>query len=222
MSTPTPPGEPRARLPRTQRRALLLEAALASFSEHGYHATAMDDIAGRAGVSKPVLYQHFDSKLELYLALAAQACDGMVETIETAMASTDDNGERIRATMHGFFAFVDRPGSGYPLVLSSDMGSHPSVAALLAQAQSRCAEAVGRLLQDETDLDREQSVLVGTSLVGLAQSAARHWYESGSQVPRGVAADVMTTVAWRGLGHFPRTLEGAGAEAVSSSTGATG
>ncbi|MFK5634659.1 MULTISPECIES: TetR/AcrR family transcriptional regulator [unclassified Ornithinimicrobium] len=222
MSTPPTPGEPRPRLPRSQRRALLLEAALASFSENGYHATAMDDIAGRAGVSKPVLYQHFDSKLDLYLALAAQACDGMVETIESAMASTDDNGDRIRATMHGFFAFVDRPGSGYPLVLASDMGDDPSVAALLAQAQTRCAAAVGRVLQDQTDLDGEQSVLIGTALVGLAQSAARHWYESGSQVPRGVAADVMTTVAWRGLGHFPRSLEGAGADAVSSHTGTSG
>ena len=138
------------------------------------------------------------------------------------MAYTPTQEEHMITVLPSFFAFVDRPGSGYPLVLASDMGSHPSVAALLAQAQSRCAEAVGRLLQDETDLDREQSALVGTSLVGLAQSAARHWYESGSQVPRGVAADVMTTVAWRGLGHFPRAMEGAGAEAVSSSTGATG
>ena len=52
-----------------ERRAQLLDAALGVFVQNGYHAAAMDDIAGRAGVSKPVLYQHFPGKLELYLAL---------------------------------------------------------------------------------------------------------------------------------------------------------
>src|SRR4051794_25080759 len=55
------------RLPRRERRAQLLESALEVFVAQGYHAAAMDDIADRAGVSKPVLYQHFPGKLDLYL-----------------------------------------------------------------------------------------------------------------------------------------------------------
>ena len=57
------------RMPRSERRAQLLEAAQAVFVAQGYHAAAMDEIADRAGVSKPVLYQHFPGKLDLYLAL---------------------------------------------------------------------------------------------------------------------------------------------------------
>src|SRR6476646_4145251 len=57
------------RLPKSARRAQLLEAAQATFVEYGYHSAAMDEIADRAGVSKPVLYQHFPGKLDLYLAL---------------------------------------------------------------------------------------------------------------------------------------------------------
>jgi AcrR family transcriptional regulator len=57
------------RLPKAERRAQLLEAALEVFSADGYHAAGMDHIAERAGVTKPVLYQHFPSKLDLYLAL---------------------------------------------------------------------------------------------------------------------------------------------------------
>ena len=72
MTTPPHRSDQRLRLPRDARRVTLLEAALAAFSQNGYHATSMDDIAERAGVSKPVLYQHFDSKLDLYLALAAR------------------------------------------------------------------------------------------------------------------------------------------------------
>ena len=66
------------RLPRRARRAQLLSAALEVFVAQGYHAAAMDDIAERAGVSKPVLYQHFPGKLDLYLALLDQSCDTII------------------------------------------------------------------------------------------------------------------------------------------------
>ena len=205
MTTRTPRGEARVRLPRDERRVLLLEAALAAFADKGYHATAMDDIAERAGVSKPVLYQHFDSKLELYVALAARVCDELVDTIETALDSTADNQERIGACLHGFFAFVDRPASGYPLVFRSDMGTDPAVAPLLDGARTRCGEAIGRVLQDETELGWDECVLLGSTLVGMAQSAAGHWVESGSIIPLERAVDLVSTLSWRGMGAVPQS-----------------
>ena len=78
----TVPGDARvrgARLPRKERRAQLLESALEVFVAQGYHAAAMDDIAERAGVSKPVLYQHFPGKLDLYLALLDRSCDAIID-----------------------------------------------------------------------------------------------------------------------------------------------
>ena len=71
------------RLPRSARRVQLLESALDVFVANGYHAAAMDDIAETAGVSKPVLYQHFGSKLELYLALLDSSCDSLVEVVQS-------------------------------------------------------------------------------------------------------------------------------------------
>ncbi|GAA1170970.1 TetR/AcrR family transcriptional regulator [Ornithinimicrobium humiphilum] len=195
-------------MPRDERRALLLEAALGAFSEQGYHATSMDDIAERAGVSKPVLYQHFDSKLDLYLGLAGRVCDEVVAKIEGALASTTDNGERIEACLHGFFELVDRPGSGYQLVFDSDMGGQREVAALLDEARRRCAEAIGRVLQEQSPLTWDECVLLGSTLVGMAQSAARHWVESGSTIPRREAADLVAKLAWRGMGNVPHLPEG--------------
>ncbi len=201
-------GDARVRMPRDERRALLLEAALGAFSEKGYHATAMDDIAERAGVSKPVLYQHFASKLDLYLGLASRVCDDVVAIIEQALASdADDNGLRIRACLHGFFELVERPGSGYQLVFDSDMGGEPAVAALLDSARGRCAAAIGRVVQDQTPLAWSECVLLGTALVGMAQSAARHWVEDGSALPREEAADLVTTLAWRGMGYVRQSDE---------------
>ena len=222
MTTRTTRGEPRVRLPRDERRALLLEAALAAFADKGYHATAMDEIAERAGVSKPVLYQHFDSKLELYVALAARVCDDIVDTIESALDSTADNGERIGACLHGFFEFVDRPGSGYPLVFNSDMGTDPAVAPLLESAQNRCGEAIGRVLQDETALSWAECVLLGSTLVGMAQSAARHWVESGSSIPLEHAVELVSTLSWRGMGAVPQSPGQAAARAGSENGDAPG
>ncbi|MGO0576686.1 TetR/AcrR family transcriptional regulator [Ornithinimicrobium panacihumi] len=198
----------RARLPRDERRAMLLQAALSAFSAQGYHATAMDEIAERAGVSKPVLYQHFDSKLELYLAIANQVRAHVVDTVEAALTSTTDNDERIEAAINAYFEFVDRPESGYTLVMASDMGGDPAVAEILEQVQTACAEAVGRIFQEQTDLGWAECVFLGAGLVGQVQAAARHWYDSDSGLPRDEAVALVRRVIWRGIGAVPQTDKG--------------
>ena len=87
---------PRGRLSRSARRAQLLVAARDVFAAQGYHAAAMDDIAERAGVSKPVLYQHFPGKLELYQALLTTYADELVEQVEAALSATAENGSGCR------------------------------------------------------------------------------------------------------------------------------
>src|SRR5262247_3076624 len=95
------------RLPRSARRMQLLEAAQEVFVAQGYHAAAMDDIAERAGVSKPVLYQHFPGKLELYLALLDTHCDAIVERIRADMAASTDNKLRVVAAITTYFELFD-------------------------------------------------------------------------------------------------------------------
>ena len=95
------------RLPRRERRAQLLSSALEVFVAQGYHAAAMDDIAERAGVSKPVLYQHFPGKLDLYLALLDAACDDDDRQLPRARSpSTDDNKHAGRRGDDAFYDYV--------------------------------------------------------------------------------------------------------------------
>src|SRR5215204_5942452 len=98
-------GRP-VRLPRSARRKQLLEAAQEVFVAQGYHAAAMDDIAERAGVSKPVLYQHFPGKLDLYLALLDTHCDAIVERVRSAMTASADNKQRVAGAISAYFDFV--------------------------------------------------------------------------------------------------------------------
>src|SRR5690625_2527242 len=98
----TAPSDARSRgtrLPRVRRRRQLLSAAQEIFVARGYHAAAMDEIADRAGVSKPVLYQHFPGKLELYLALLDTHGNELVDRVRSAIESTPDNKQRVRAAV---------------------------------------------------------------------------------------------------------------------------
>jgi AcrR family transcriptional regulator len=110
-----------ARLPRDQRRAQLLDAANEVFTTRGYHAAAMDEIAAAAGISKPVLYQHFHSKLDLYLALLDQACDTLVDVVQVALDSTDHNADRVVAVIGAFYDFVSSASGEFRFVFESDL-----------------------------------------------------------------------------------------------------
>src|SRR3990170_8517440 len=109
------------RLPRRERRAQLLDSALEVFVAHGYHAAAMDDIAERAGVSKPVLYQHFPGKLDLYLALLDASCDTIIDNCRGALASTHDNKQRVEAAITAFYDYVANESGAFRLVFESDL-----------------------------------------------------------------------------------------------------
>ena len=119
----------RGRLPRSARRAQLMEAAQSVFVESGYHSAAMDEIAERAHVSKPVLYQHFPGKLDLYLALLEQHTREVPLLVREAIESTSDNSQRVAAAIGAFFAFVEREDAGFRLVFESDLTNEPAVSA---------------------------------------------------------------------------------------------
>src|SRR5215469_10534716 len=109
------------------RRRQLLDAAMEVFVARGYHAAAMDEIAERAGVSKPVLYQHFPGKQELYLALLDESVESLVDTVRTALRSTNDNGQRVSATFSAYFAYVAENRGTFRLVFESDFTNDPAV-----------------------------------------------------------------------------------------------
>ena len=205
MTTPPHRSDQRLRLPRDARRVTLLEAALAAFSQNGYHATSMDDIAERAGVSKPVLYQHFPSKLDLYLALLDASCDSLVEVVREALASNDHNADRVVATIDAFYAFVSSASGEFRFVFESDLTGDASVQQRLWQVNEEIADLIAEVIEADTALPREQSKLLAISLVGNAQVSARYWVSSGMTIPVEEATSLVSRLAWRGIRGFPLT-----------------
>ena len=202
-SSPEAKSENRARLPRDERRSQLLAAALEVFTTSGYHAAAMDEIADRAKVSKPVLYQHFPSKLELYLAVLDQHIDALVFAIQRAIASTSDNRNRVKATIEAYFGFIEDEGGAFRLIFESDMSVEPQVRQRLDRMTYDCAVAVSAVISNDTGLPKDESMILAIGLIGCAQITARHWLERDTKIDRKQASTLITNLLWRGISSFP-------------------
>jgi AcrR family transcriptional regulator len=164
----------------------------------------MDEIADRAGVSKPVLYQHFPGKLELYLALLDQSVDELVETVRDALRSTTDNKQRVAATFSAYFEYVESEGQAFRLVFESDLSNEAAVRERLERGQRQCAEMISQMVRQDAGLDDDEARLLSVGMVGLAQVTARYWLSTRDRIPREAAEQLVARLAWRGISGWPR------------------
>jgi AcrR family transcriptional regulator len=193
------------RLPRDERRGQLLIAASDIFVDRGYHAAGMDEIAERAGVSKPVLYQHFSSKLELYLAVLHRHVDNLVSGVRQALRTTTDNRQRLRSAVGAFFDFIEHDSLGYRLIFENDFTTEPQVAAQVRVATESCIDAVFDLISADSGLDPHRARMIAVGLVGLSVDCARYWLDAERPIAKDDAVDGTVLFAWGGLSHVPLT-----------------
>ena len=193
------------RLPRDERRAQLLVAALEVFTAAGYHSAAMDEIADRANVSKPVLYQHFPSKLDLYLAVLDLHIDSLVFAIQKAIASNRENSSRVAATVEAYFGFIDNEGEAFRLLFESDMNLEPQVRERLNRMTYDCAAAVSAVISIDTGLGKEESMMLAVGIIGTVQTTARHWLDRDGKIDRKRATELVMNLIWRGISGFPKS-----------------
>ncbi len=204
--TASPQARPAStRMPRPARRLQLLGAARDVFVAQGYHAAAMDEIAERAGVSKPVLYQHFPGKLELYLALLDESANELVKIMSEALSSTSDNRQRVPATFKAFYDYVADAREAFRLVFESDLSNEPAVRARVERAMYECADMVSRFIREDAGVSNEEAHLLGMALVGMAQVSARFWLSTNQAIPKDAAEQLIARLAWRGISDWPLT-----------------
>jgi AcrR family transcriptional regulator len=217
----TAEGTRAPRLPREQRRQQVLAAALDVFAGSGYHSASMDEIAERAGVSKPVLYQHFPGKLDLYLALLDAGIDELMAAARAALSGTTDNATRVAAMVNAYFDFVENPNGAYRLVFEGDMSNEPAVRQRVDAADLTLAQMSAAVISEDTGLAESEALLIASGMQGLVHVAARRWLRrheepegegtasegppGESPVDRLVAAELVTSLAWRGISGFPLT-----------------
>lgn len=196
-------GRPAVRLPRAARRAQLLKAASSVFAEVGYHQAAMDDIADEAGVSKPVLYQHFASKLELYLALLDHATEELVVRVAAAMSSSTNNKDRVYGAVRAYFDFVDNDSDAYRLLYQSDLRNDPQVDQIAARGERGAIDAIAQAIAEDTQMEYPAAHLLTVAVIGASEASARGWLSGTDYFSRSDATELVASLLWRGISGFP-------------------
>lgn len=196
-------GRP-ARMTRNERRTQLFTAAQEVFVAHGYYGASMDTIAHRANISKPVLYQYFPSKRELYLALLDQQLAELTEQMLAALSSTGDNEFRVQATIRTYFKFIAKEGKAHRLIFENDLLNDPEVAARIEIFDATYAAAIAEIITSDTALSTAEATLLGRALAGMSHVSARYWREIEQDLNLNIASDLIYRLAWRGISRFPQ------------------
>lgn len=198
---------------REQRRRQLLAVAQRLFSTEGYHHVSMDDIAEHAHVTKPVLYRHFPSKLDLYLAIVDERGEELLATIDRAVrpvveGTADDERDGrdvVAAIVRAYVTFVDAAGEASTLLFESDVTHDPDVRARVESASREAAQRIADVLTHVTGLTPAGSRTVAVALVAMAQGAAIHRLRQPSAPSSDETADLVARLAWAGVAGLVRS-----------------
>ena len=190
-------GGPANRLPAEQRRRQLLDVACGVFAARGFHATAMDDIATAAGVTKPVLYQHFASKRALYLELLDDVGSRLRESIGKATSEAASPREQVERGFAAYFRFVADHRSAYQLLFGGGSRRDAEFADAVRRVEEHLAASVAALIEADIDADHRRTLAFG--LVGLAEGTSRLWVAEDLDFDPVVLARQVADLAWAGL-----------------------
>jgi AcrR family transcriptional regulator len=190
----------RRRMRAPERRAQLLDVARRVFGNSGFHAVSMETVAKEAGVTKPILYDHFPSKKDLYLALIDADLAVLHDKVKEALDSPIGNRERIRASFQAYFDFVDEHAAGFRLLMQETVGAEDEFRDRVGAVRDRILREVADLIVRESQgkLDRQHAETVALALVGMVETVAQR-DPGGPAKRRQAAVDTLVRLAWRGI-----------------------
>jgi AcrR family transcriptional regulator len=185
------------RLSAPARREQILDVALVVFASAGFHGASMNEIADAAGVTKPVLYQHFDSKRDLYQALIEEVGNRLRTNIDKATAEATDGKSQTELGFRAYFRWVAEDHDGFRLLFGSGSRRDDEFNESIRKITAESARAVAPLIA--VDIDESHRETLAHALVGLAEGASRRLVGLGKDFdPDAIAAEV-SALAWAGL-----------------------
>ncbi len=191
---------PTTRMAGAQRRRQLLDVALQTFAAEGFHGTSMNDVAVAAGVTKPVLYQHFASKQALFDELVSEMGSSLEETIAKAVAGAEGPRQQVEAGFRAYFRWSIGQGAAFRVLFSDRNRTDRNLAGAVARVEAVVADRVASLIDIDGLSDDERKVLAH-GVVGIAEATSRHWLrlDLGEGADADTFADLVASLAWSGL-----------------------
>ncbi|MDQ3336566.1 MAG: TetR/AcrR family transcriptional regulator [Myxococcota bacterium] len=193
----------RTRLSAIERRAQLVEVGRAVFAKHGYEGTSVEEIADRAKVSKPIVYEHFGGKEGLYAVIVDREMEYVVRRITEAI-TTGTPRARIEHAALAFLTYVRDQPDGFAVLaqdtpLSSTTGG---MASLLNEVAERVGDVFASSFKS-AGYDPKSAPIYAHALVGMVTFVGRWWTETRKPSVEDVAMHI-SALAWMGLRHLPK------------------
>jgi AcrR family transcriptional regulator len=191
------------RLTAQQRRQQLVAVALELFAQRGYRSTTMDDIAEAAGVTKPLVYQHFSSKRALYLELVNSIAQELLLAVRSAVGRAEGPRQQVEMGFAAYFRLVVSREAEFRLLYGRDHADDEELGRALRTVEDAIAEAIEPLMN--AGLDDDHRRLLAYSVVGMAEGASRRFMEQRTAEGGPVEEDAnrlarrVANLAWAGL-----------------------
>lgn len=186
------------RLPADQRRRQLLDIACRVFADRGFHASAMDDIAGAAGVTKPVLYQHFTSKRALFIEVLRDVGGQLMASLGTATSEVTKGRDRVQAGFAAYFRFVTENEPAFRVLFGAAARNDPEFAQIVDGVLEEVAAAISQLIEIEGT--QEHRRVLAHAVIGIAEATSRDALTAdGTALEPDRLAAWVAELAWFGL-----------------------
>lgn len=186
------------RLPAAERRVQLLQSARAVFAIEGFQSATMETVASEAGITKPVLYQHFSSKRELFLELLRDVGERLTTAVGAATTPALTAEGKVVDGFAAYFNFVAEHPDDFRLLFGEGVRTDAEFARAVADVENELAIFIAALIEID-DLDDAERLLLAHGILGLAESTGRHWIASGTQGDIESLASRVADLAWTGL-----------------------
>jgi AcrR family transcriptional regulator len=191
------------RLTAEQRRQQLVAVALELFAQRGYRSTTMDDIAEAAGVTKPLVYQHFSSKRALYLELVNSIAQELLLAVRRAVTDAEGPRQQVELGFAAYFRLVVNREAEFRLLYGRDHADDKELGRALRTVEDAIAEAIEPLI--DAGLDDDHRRLLAYAVVGMAEGASRRFMEQRAEDNGSVEEEArrlaqrVANLAWAGL-----------------------
>lgn len=193
----------RVRMARPEREGQMLAVARALFAEHGYGAVTMDEVAAAAGITKPLLYNYFGNKEQLYLACMGPAGDALLESILTAVRAAADPAEALEVGIGAFFAFLDRERGAWRVLFDETLPASGEVAQRVGEYRERLAALLEEALLAQLGgaIKGRAAIEVralSAAVLGAAEALGR-WWLRGESISAAEAAQMLAETLAPGM-----------------------
>lgn len=186
------------RLGAAERRKQLLIAARETFGTKGYTATSMNDVAIAAGVTKPVLYQHFESKQQLFLEVLTEAGNQLIAAISATVETASGGRDKLERAFGAYVTFFGDTPTNYQVIYGEGVRTEPE----FAHTHAALIESFHRFTAEHIDiesLDQDLRLLAATAVAGQLEAVVGLWLRSGQEQSAEEVSTLASTLAWRGL-----------------------